>query len=100
MGTETEPRLRLTRLRLTPRGLPTWSVIGQPFRLVESTGGWHVVPLDHDARRLLIRHDLLAQPLRTRAAALQALTKVVAERASRPIGRARERPRSTHRAAS
>jgi hypothetical protein len=88
MGTETEPRLRLTRLRLTPRGgLPTWSVIGHPFRLVESTGGWLVVPLDQDARGLLIRHDLLAQPWRTRSAAVQALTKAVAGRAARPIGR-------------
>jgi hypothetical protein len=74
-------------------------VIGQPFRLVESTGGWLVVALDHDARGLLMRHDLHAQPLRTRSAALQALTKAVAERAGRPIGR-RDRPGSIQRAAS
>jgi hypothetical protein len=78
MATTTEPTLRLTRLRETPRGVPTWIVDGYPFRLVALDSGWLVSPIGGDARRLLVRHDLLARPLRTRTAALQALRAVVA----------------------
>jgi hypothetical protein len=80
MGTTTELTLQLTRLRETPKGVPTWIVEGHPFRLVALDSGWLVSPTGGDARRLLVRHDLLARPLRTRAAALQALRAVLASR--------------------
>ena len=66
MGATTEPALRLTRLRETPKGVPIWTVEGHPFRLVALNSGWLVAPVGGDARRLLVRHDLLARPLRTR----------------------------------
>jgi hypothetical protein len=69
--------LRLARLHALHGGIPTWDVIGHPFRLVALGGGWLVVPAGGDARRLLARHGLLARPLRTRTAAVQALTTVL-----------------------
>jgi hypothetical protein len=80
MGITTEPTLRLTRLRETPKGVPIWIVEGHPFRLVALNSGWLLAPIGGDARRLLVRHDLLAQPLRTRTAALQALRAVLTSR--------------------
>lgn len=90
MGTTTEPTLLLTRLRETPKGVPTWIVEDHPFRLVALNSGWLLAPIGGDARRLLVRHDLLARPLRTRTAALQALGAVLASRSDgrrRALGR-------------
>ena len=67
-------------MRETPKGVPMWTVEGHPFRLVALDSGWLVAPIGGDARRLLVRHDLLARPLRTRTAALQALRAVVRSR--------------------
>jgi hypothetical protein len=90
MGTATNHKLKLTRLREKPRGIPTWAAAGRPFRLVALGSGWLVVPVGGDARRLLVRHDLLARPLPTRAAALQALSTVLAgTAANREAGRCR-----------
>jgi hypothetical protein len=73
LAAETHGRLRTNRVRgeLGRRG--TWQVVGHPFRVVALPAGWIVVPASDHGRRLLLRHDLLARPFSSRAAALRAL---------------------------
>ena len=75
--------LLLTRLVGAPGGVATWQVVGEPLRVVSLGDDWMVVAVGDEARRQLIRHDLLARRFSTRAAAVRALG-VVLSRGARP----------------
>jgi hypothetical protein len=89
-GVQTEPEtIRLTRAPTLPGGSATWQVVGRPFRVVALDTGWLVIAVGGEARRALVRADLLGRPFPTRRAAASALSRLLAH--ERPAAQSSQR---------